>query len=216
MEGRSARCRGCHPRPVPRANWPAATCVVFLFHFVGVIVGLVLEPLPGAAIAITGLTAGRGVPPICAVQSQQLSEPGFRPPSAALAWALSGYSNPTVWLIFGAFILALGYERTGLGETDRALILVKRMGKNTLLLGYGVTLADTILAPFIPSPTARSGGIIYPIVSDLAQVYESKPKRPFRAPGWLLSDVGSYRNHVCNQFAVSHRCLIQSARRGIG
>src|ERR1700688_2039120 len=33
MEGRSARCRGCHPRPAPRANWPAATCVAFLFYF---------------------------------------------------------------------------------------------------------------------------------------------------------------------------------------
>src|SRR5260221_6079402 len=52
------------------------------------------------------------------------------------------------------------------------------MGKNSLFLGYRVTLADTILAPFIPSPTARSGGIIYPIVSDFAQVYESKPNDP--------------------------------------
>src|SRR5580704_12055143 len=150
------------PTGLPQHAW------YFFSIFVGVIVGLVLEPLPGAAIAITGLTLIAVFPRFALFSPQQLSEPGFRAPSAALAWALSGYSNPTVWLIFGAFILALGYERTGLGERI-ALILVKRMGKNTLLLGYGVTLADTILAPFIPSPTARSGGIIYPIVSDLAQ-----------------------------------------------
>lgn len=54
-------------------------------------------------------------------------------------------------------------------------MIVKRMGKNTLLLGYGIALADTMLAPFIPSPTARSGGIIYPIANDLALDYDSKP-----------------------------------------
>src|SRR5580700_9474022 len=156
------------PTGLPQHAW------YFFSIFVGVIVGLVLEPLPGAAIALSGLTLVAMFPRFVLFSPEQLSQPGFRAPSAALNWALSGYSNPTVWLIFGAFILALGYERTGLGERI-ALILVKRMGKNTLLLGYGVTLADTILAPFIPSPTARSGGIIYPIVSDLAQVYESKP-----------------------------------------
>jgi L-tartrate/succinate antiporter len=141
------------------------------------IVGLVLEPLPGAAIALIGLTLVTVLAPVALFSPQQLSQPGFRPASAALTWALSGYSNPTVWLIFGAFILALGYERTGLGHRI-ALAIVKRMGKNTLLLGYDITLADTILAPFIPSPTARSGGIIYPIATDLAADYESKPNDP--------------------------------------
>ena len=142
--------------------------------FAGVIVGLVLEPLPGAAIAIIGITVVAVLARFVLFTPQQLSAPDFRPASAALNWALSGYSNATVWLIFCAFILALGYERTGLGERI-ALLLVNRMGKSTLLLGYGVMLADTILAPFIPSPTARSGGIIYPIVGDLAPIYESKP-----------------------------------------
>ena len=156
------------PSGLPHHAW------YFFSIFVGVIVGLVLEPLPGAAIAIIGITVAAVLAPFVLFSPEQLSAPGFRSPSAALNWALSGYSNPTVWLIFGAFILALGYERTGLGERI-ALLLVKRMGKNTLLLGYGVTLADTILAPFIPSPTARSGGIIYPIVSELALIYGSKP-----------------------------------------
>jgi L-tartrate/succinate antiporter len=171
----------------------------FFSIFVGVIVGLVLEPLPGAAIALSGLTLVAVFPRFVLFSPEQLSQPGFRAPSAALNWALSGYSNPTVWLIFGAFILALGYERTGLGERI-ALILVKRMGKNTLLLGYGVTLADTILAPFIPSPTARSGGIIYPIVSDLAQVYESKPNDP------SARRVGSYLMWV----AIATTCVTSS------
>jgi L-tartrate/succinate antiporter len=116
------------PSGLPHHAW------YFFSIFVGVIVGLVLEPLPGAAIAIIGITVVAVLAPFVLFSPQQLSAPGFRPPSAALNWALSGYSNPTVWLIFGAFILALGYERTGLGERI-ALLLVKRMGKSTLLLG---------------------------------------------------------------------------------
>ncbi len=158
--------------PVPSGLAPYAW--YFFSIFVGVIVGLVLEPLPGAAVALTGITVVAVLARFALFSPQQLAEPGFRPANAALTWALSGYSNGTVWLIFGAFILALGYSKTGLGHRI-ALVIIKRLGKNTLLLGYGIALADTILAPFIPSPTARSGGIIYPIATDLALDYGSKP-----------------------------------------
>ena len=158
--------------PVPSGLAPQGW--YFFAMFVGVIAGLILEPLPGAAIAVIGITLVTVLARFVLFSPKQLAEPGFRPATAALAWALSGYGNSTVWLIFGAFILALGYSKTGLGHR-LALIIIKRMGKNTLLLGYGITLADTILAPFIPSPTARSGGIIYPIANDLALDYGSKP-----------------------------------------
>lgn len=156
------------PPGLPHFAW------LYFSIFAGVIVGLIFEALPGAAIALIGLTLVTVLARFALFSPQQLSAAGFHPANAALAWALSGYSNPTVWLILGAFILALGYERTGLGHR-LALLIVKRMGKNTLLLGYGITFADTILAPFIPSPTARSGGIIYPIASDLAADFGSKP-----------------------------------------
>jgi L-tartrate/succinate antiporter len=167
--------------------------------FAGVIVGLILEPLPGAAIALVGLTLITVLDRFALFSPAQLAAPDFRPASAALTWALSGYSNPTVWLIFGAFILALGYDKTGLGHRI-ALVIVKRMGKNTLLLGYGIALADTILAPFIPSPTARSGGIIYPIVTDLAMDYQSKPNDP------SARRVGSYLMWV----AIATTCVTSS------
>src|SRR6201981_2826716 len=166
--------------PMPSGLAPYAW--YFFSIFVGVIVGLVLEPLPGAAIAVIGITLVTVLAPFALFSPQQLAEPGFRPASAALAWALSGYSNSTVWLIFGAFILALAYSSTGLGHRI-ALVIIKRMGKSTLLLGYGIALADTILAPFIPSPAARSGGIIYPIASDLALDYGSQPDEPTSTPG---------------------------------
>jgi L-tartrate/succinate antiporter len=181
------------PAGLPHHAW------YFFSIFVGVIVGLVLEPLPGAGIAVIGITLIAVLDRFVLFSPQLLSEPGFRPASAALNWALSGYSDPTVWLIFGAFLLALGYERTGLGQRI-ALVIVKRMGKNTLLLGYGATLADTLLAPFIPSPTARSGGIIYPIANDLALDYGSKPN------DGSSRRVGSYVMWV----AISTTCVTSS------
>ena len=183
--------------PVPSGLAPHAW--YFFAIFVGVIVGLILEPLPGAAIAIVGITMVTVLAPYALFSPQQLAEPGFRPASAALAWGLSGYSNSTVWLILGAFILALAYSNTGLGHRI-ALVIIKRMGKSTLLLGYGIALADTILAPFIPSPTARSGGIIYPIATDLALDFDSKPNDP------TSRRVGSYLMWV----AIMTTCVTSS------
>jgi L-tartrate/succinate antiporter len=71
-------------------------------------------------------------------------------------------------------MFALGYQKTGLGRRI-ALLLVRALGRNTLLVGYATTLADTVLAPFTPSNTARSAGIIFPIVNNLPQLYDSRP-----------------------------------------
>jgi L-tartrate/succinate antiporter len=150
-----------------------------------VIVGLMLEPLPGGAIGISGVTLATLLAPWVLYGPAELAKPGFNPSTAAINWALSGFSNATVWLIFGAFMFALGYEKTGLGRRI-ALVLVKRMGRKTLTLGYAVAAADTILAPFTPSNTARSGGTIYPVIKNLPPLYDSKPDDP------SMRRIGSY------------------------
>lgn len=149
----------------------------FFAIFAGVIVGLMFEPLPGGAIGLIGVTVVTLLAPWVLYGPADLAKPGFNPTNAALTWALSGFSNSTVWLIFGAFMFALGYEKTGLGRRI-ALLLVKAMGRKTLTLGYAVTLADTLLAPFTPSNTARSGGTIYPVIKNLPPLYDSKPNDP--------------------------------------
>jgi L-tartrate/succinate antiporter len=90
------------------------------------------------------------------------------------AWALSGFANTTVWLIFAAYMFALGYSKTGLGKRI-ALLFIRTMGRRTLGLGYAVAFADLALAPFMPSNTARSGGTIYPIIRDIPELYGSYP-----------------------------------------
>lgn len=140
--------------------------------FVAVILGLMLEPIPSAAIGFVGVT-------VAMVFGYVRSEPG-----EAIQWGLSGFSNGTVWLIFGAFLLSLGYSRSGLGRRI-ALTLVAKLGSRTLGLGYAIALADLALAPATPSNTARSGGTIYPIVSNLPGLYGS-------APGPTARRVGAY------------------------
>jgi L-tartrate/succinate antiporter len=149
--------------------------------FAAVIAALVLEPLPGGAVGLLGLTVAVLLSRFVLYSPEQLAKPGFSAPNASLAWALSGFANPTVWLIFGAFMFALAYEKTGLGRRI-ALILVKVMGRKTLNLGYAVLIADLLLAPFTPSNTARSGGTIFPVISHLPPLYESKPNDPSTPP----------------------------------
>ena len=145
--------------------------------FAGVIVGLMLEPIPGAAIGLIAVTIVAVLSEWVFFSPEQLAKPGFNVANASLAWALSGFSNGTVWLIFGAFMFALGYEKTGLGRRI-ALLLVRAMGRKTLTLGYAVMVADAVLAPFTPSNTARSGGTIFPVIRNLPPLYDSKPNDP--------------------------------------
>ena len=167
--------------------------------FAGVIVGLMLEPLPGGAIGLIGVTVVTVLAQYMLFAPAELAKPGFKAYNSALSWALSGFSNSTVWLIFGAFMFALGYDKTGLGRRI-SLLLVKKMGRRTLTLGYAVTVADTILAPFTPSNTARSGGTIYPVIRNLPALYGSKPNDP------SSRRIGSYIMWV----AIASTCVTSS------
>ena len=72
------------------------------------------------------------------------------------------------WLIATAFFIAAGFIRTGLGERI-AYALVTVFGRSTLGLGYSLVFSDLVLAPMIPSNTARAGGVIYPILQSLTR-----------------------------------------------
>lgn len=161
--------------PVPDGLAPHAW--YFFALFAAVVVGLMLEPLPGGAIGLIGVTAVALLAPWVLFSPAELAKPGFNAANAALTWALSGFANTTVWLIFGAFMFALGYDRSGLGRRI-ALVLVKRMGGRTLTLGYAIAAADLLLAPFTPSNTARSGGTLYPVLQNLPGLYGSQPNDP--------------------------------------
>lgn len=146
--------------PVPDGLAPAAWYYFALF--VTVITLIITEPIPAAAIGLGGVTAAAALGLIRDT------------PRASAEWALSGFSNTTVWLIFAAFMFTAGYAQTGLGRRI-ALHLVRLLGHRTLGLGYAVAFADLAFAPFTPSATARSAGTIYPVISHIPQLYGSRP-----------------------------------------
>jgi L-tartrate/succinate antiporter len=162
---------------IPAPDGLAQHAWFYFAIFAGVILGLILEPLPGAAVGWIGVTVVAVLSRFVFFSPEQLADPGFDRAEQAIRWALSGFSNTTVWLIFSAFTFGLGYEKTGLGRRI-ALELVRRMGGRTLTLGYAVMLADAVLAPFTPSSTARGAGTIYPIVRNLPPLYDSLPNDP--------------------------------------
>ena len=142
--------------------------------FAAVVAALITEPLPGAAIGFIGVSAAAALLLV------------GKTPGEATTWALSGFSNDAVWLIFAANMFALGYEATGLGRRI-ALLLVKALGRRTLGLGYAIALSDLCLAPVMPSNTARSGGTVYPIVKNIPPLYGSFPhENPRKIGGYLL------------------------------
>lgn len=71
-------------------------------------------------------------------------------------------------------IVSQGFEKTGLGERV-AQLFVKLFGRSTLGLAYGLSIAEALIAPAMPSTTARAGGIFMPIMNSLAMNAGSKP-----------------------------------------
>ncbi|MDW8035427.1 MAG: DASS family sodium-coupled anion symporter, partial [Candidatus Korarchaeum sp.] len=124
--------------------------------FIAVIVGLILRPLPQGAIVIIGVavTALTGV--------------------LKIGDALSGFADSTVWLIFIAYMFARAFLKTKLGERI-AYYFIRALGKRTLFLGYSISLTDLVLAPAMPSNTARAGGVIYPVLRSICRAYDSEP-----------------------------------------
>ncbi|GAA7073190.1 hypothetical protein VN0416_04300 [Helicobacter pylori] len=71
--------------------------------FIGMIIGLVLEPVPPGLVALSALV-------LCVALKIGTSDK-VASANKAISWGLSGYANKTVWLVFVAFILGLGYEK---------------------------------------------------------------------------------------------------------
>lgn len=124
--------------------------------FIATIFAIVTKPLPTGAITLLGL--------LFCLLTQTLT----------FADAFSGYSSDVVWLVVLAFFIARGFILTGLGMRF-AYLFIKLFGKKTLGLAYGMTLTELVLAPAIPSMTARTGGIVYPILQSLARAFGSDP-----------------------------------------
>ncbi|AOH47275.1 MAG: anion permease [Selenomonas massiliensis] len=151
--------------PVPEGLTPAAWHLFAIFA--GTILGFILQPFPLGTVALAAIT-------FAALTNT------IKP-----AEALAGFSNTVIWLIVSAFLFAQGFIKTGLGRRI-AYYLILKFGSSSLKLAYTLVLSDFIIAPATPSNTARSGGILFPIVRSLASVFGSEPGATARKIGAFL------------------------------
>src|SRR6185369_12709911 len=166
------------PRPegVEPASWR------LLAIFAATITGSIVQPIPGAAIVLLGVTA------LALFKVLSIGD------------ALAGYADPVVWLVLAAFFISRGMIKTGLGRRI-AFLFIKAIGRHSLGLSYALASTETVLATVIPSTGARSGGIIFPIAKSLAEAYESRPGPTARRLGaFLMASVYQCNVVVCAMF----------------
>ena len=135
--------------------------------FTATIVGSIVRPVPAGGVVFLG------------VSTIALTN------TLPIAKALSGYSDPIVWLVLCAFFLSRGVLKTGLGRRI-AFLFIRALGKSSLGLAYALVSTDTLLAAFLPSNSARAGGVVFPVARSLAEAYDSQPGPTARRLGAYL------------------------------
>lgn len=124
--------------------------------FFATIAGLMLQPMPGSQVVLVGITA--------------MVVLGGLP----MDRALSGYSAPTVWMVLTAMLMSRALRDSGLARRV-ALWFIRAIGRTSLGLGYAMHLTDLTLATGVPSITARSASIVFPIARGISSLYKSHP-----------------------------------------
>ena len=168
--------------------------------FAATIIGLIAQPVPMGVTVFTSMTL--------LVFTGTLSAPKV----------LAGFSNPVVWLIFSAFLFSRAVTATGFGLRI-AYLLIRAFGHSALTLGYCVAASDVLLAPFVPSDTARGGGVIYPIARSLAQAFGSEPGPTAGRIGSYLMLVGFHSTYTASAMFLTGMAanpIIADFARNIG
>ena len=76
--------------------------------FIGIVVGLILEPIPAALVGLVGvgIRIWFKIGPAGSGDITKVIKSG-----ETVSWGLAGFSNSTIWLIFAAFMIGLGYQK---------------------------------------------------------------------------------------------------------
>jgi len=143
-----------HVLPRPSSIEPAGWRVTAIFA--ATMVGMMLRPLPGAALVVIGLSAMVAIADVPMVR------------------ALAGFAAPPVWLVLLAMLLSRVLQDTGAARRV-ALVFVRLFGRSSLGLSYSLVATDVTLAVGIPTISARSAGVILPVARSIAELYGSTP-----------------------------------------
>ena len=186
----------------PSGLGQAAYFTVLLF--VSLIASIIVNVLPIGAVGIIGMTLYAVIMGIGGAIDAPDAAAATKAVTTWMHTALSELDSPLIWLIVCAFLIARGFIKTGLGKRI-ALSMIRLLGGHTIGLAYGLAIADLILAPAMPSNTARCGGIIYPIANALARSYGSLPNDPSRRKlgSFLITAIGTVNDITSAMFLTA-------------
>lgn len=176
------------PRPeaVTPQGWRQAAI------FACVIAGMILEPLPASALVLLGLVAmaANGTP------TRQV---------------LTGFAEPSVWLVIVAMVIARAMLDSGLARRI-ALLFIRAFGRSSLGVSYALLATDVTLASGVPSITARAAGMLAPIAVRIADLFDSHPGPSGKRLGGALI-VGIYQGSAvaCAMFFTGQASNILGA-----
>jgi DASS family divalent anion:Na+ symporter len=149
------------PASVPIEQWRLFAI------FAATLSGISANSAPPAAVVLVGLVA--------AMVFNRLS----------IGDATSGFRSPSIWFVVAACALSQALRETGLARRF-SLFLVQAFGGTSRGLALALTLTDIFLAPFIPSITARSGGVVSALAAELSVLHGSEPGGTERRLGTFL------------------------------
>ncbi|WP_292936474.1 DASS family sodium-coupled anion symporter [Noviherbaspirillum sp.] len=175
--------------PVPQGVTPNAWHLLAMF--IGTIAAIIGKAMPIGALAMMAIA-------LVAITGVTNSKP-----AAAIADALSGFSNSLIWLIGISIMISRGLIKTGLGARI-GYYFIALFGRKTIGIGYALSLSELILAPVTPSNTARGGGIMHPIMKSIAGSFGSSPEQGTSAKiGRYLALVNYQTNPITSAMFIT-------------
>jgi len=151
--------------PLPEGVDPQGWRITGIFF--ATIAGLMIQPLPGSQVVLLGVT--------------MLVLVGRVP----MERALTGYSTTSVWMVLTVMLMSRALRDSGAARRI-ALCFIRAIGKTSLGLGYALHLTDLTLATGVPSITARSASIVFPIARSISSLYDSNPGKTAPRLGTFL------------------------------
>ncbi len=166
-----------HPEELTPVAWH------FFIIFIMMIATIIVNPYPMGAIALLSAL-------ICIITQ-----------TLPLEQVMASFSSSISWLVVFAFFISRGFIKTGLGKRC-AYYLISKIGSNIFGLSYSLIFTELLLAPAMPSATARGGGIIFPIAKSLSEEYEKNN---------LKNRIGGFLIQVCFQSNVITSAMFLTA-----
>src|SRR5699024_12303095 len=82
--------------------------------------------------------------------------------------------------------------------------IIQEIGKRSLVIGYAITGLELILGALIPSNSAHTGGVVWPVVESVSKEgYDSKPDDASRKKIGAYIDFTAFHANILSTALIS-------------